>query len=372
MGEKSIQKLLEQSFSKSSKQEWERTATTELNGYEPFTHLSWKVDDHLEFLPYYVKEDTASLTYLRNFDNPPAKKSFSGNRTCYNLPGEIVTEELAVNKNALQHLANGADGVQFTLKRDIVNLDILLNDILPQYCLLSFHGNIGPGLLNSFEHYLLHKKVTSGIAGHLFWDQLPQKIDPFKFLLGNPAFKPLGIIVHSSNPVTEIAEALVAGVKMIESLRGQTDVGTLIGNIAFSVPLHTQFISDISKLKALRLLWYQIAQSYGWSGFLPGDLHIHSRSEPWMQQQYEPQANMLKSTTSAMAAVLGGADSITISCQDANNFLQARIARNISNILREESHFEKVADPVAGAYAIDVIVDSFARAAWSIFQSTMK
>jgi methylmalonyl-CoA mutase len=46
----------------------------------------------------------------------------------------------------------------------------------------------------------------------------------------------------------------------------------------------------------------------------------------------------------------------------------ARIARNVSNILREESHLNKVADPTAGSYAIDNMIDKLAIAAWTEFQ----
>jgi methylmalonyl-CoA mutase len=81
---------------------------------------------------------------------------------------------------------------------------------------------------------------------------------------------------------------------------------------------------------------------------------------------------MIKSTTAAMASVLGGCDALTILPEDENNTTMNRIARNVSAILREESHLNKVADPLAGSYSMDTMVDAISKKAWTLFQSNMK
>jgi methylmalonyl-CoA mutase len=69
-----------------------------------------------------------------------------------------------------------------------------------------------------------------------------------------------------------------------------------------------------------------------------------------------------------MASVIGGANAISILPEDEKNLTMTRAARNISNLLREESHFDKVVDASAGSYAIDTMVDEFAQQAWELFQ----
>jgi len=372
MGEQSIQNLLEESFSKSNRQEWKRAATTELNGSEPFTHLRWKDADNLDFLPYYDKQDASSLQYLRLFDFFPKKNSFLGNRSWSNLPREIVTEDLAANRNAVEHLHNGADGVLFTLYDKSAAVNVLLKDIQPQYCVLSFDGDIGENFLRAFEAYLGNANNTPVINGQIFWDQLPSDTDNFKFLFRYPDYKPLGVTIAASTPVQEIHHALVAGVQAVERFSHEMKTKEIIDHICFSVPLHTNVLLDIAKLKVLRMLWFQVAYAFGYSTFSPEQLHIHARSEQWTAQQYEPHGNMLRSTTAAMAAIIGGCDSLTVNPQDPGNPMQNRIARNVSNILREESHFDKVADPLAGAYVVDVMVDTIAKHVWSLFQSTVR
>ena len=81
---------------------------------------------------------------------------------------------------------------------------------------------------------------------------------------------------------------------------------------------------------------------------------------------------MISGTMGALAAVVGGCDSLTVMPENENNATMARIARNVSNILREESHLSKVADPTAGAYAVENVVNKLAIAAWTDFQHNAK
>jgi methylmalonyl-CoA mutase len=142
--------------------------------------------------------------------------------------------------------------------------------------------------------------------------------------------------------------------------------------IAFSVPVDQNFFENIAKLKALRLLWYQVTQAYGLKNYKPSDLHIHAQSDVWVSKNFEPHGNMIKSTTAAMAAVFGGCDSLTILAQDEQNKTMSRIARNVSSVIREESYLNKVVDPLAGAYAVDKMTEEIAMKAWTSFQSAMK
>jgi methylmalonyl-CoA mutase len=207
------------------------------------------------------------------------------------------------------------------------------------------------------------------ITGAYFWNTLPQiKIGS----IGSAQFKSFGLVINSSTPVKQIVEALTHGVKMIELLSGEIDLQKIFERIAFSIPLSSDFLQEISKLKALRLLWYQVAQAYGVKNFVLEDLHIHARSESVTEEKYEPHSNMLKGTIAAMAAIIGGSDSLTVCAQHENNKMMDRIARNVSNILREESHLDKVSDPAAGSYVIENIVNDIAEKSWSEFQLIMK
>jgi methylmalonyl-CoA mutase len=101
-------------------------------------------------------------------------------------------------------------------------------------------------------------------------------------------------------------------------------------------------------------------------------LHLHVRSTPWVNEKFQPHGNLLKATTAAMAAVMGGCNALTIHAEDATNSTMTRMARNVSSILREESHLDKVADPLAGTYAVQEMTHALAHAAWALLQQNLQ
>ena len=119
----------------------------------------------------------------------------------------------------------------------------------------------------------------------------------------------------------------------------------------------------------MRILWYQVAQSYGVKDYSPDDLYIHGYSDKWINEQFQPHGNMLKGTVAAIAAISGGADGLTIIPEDDQHAVMSRIARNTSVILKAESQLAKVNDPFAGAYGVEVITDRIVRDAWAKFQA---
>jgi methylmalonyl-CoA mutase len=95
------------------------------------------------------------------------------------------------------------------------------------------------------------------------------------------------------------------------------------------------------------------------------DLHIHVRCDKSAGKDFRPDG-LIRDTFRAMASIFGGCDSLTLTSSD--DPVSCRLGRNVSHILLEESFLGKVTDPVAGAYAIEVMVDAIARKAWQSFQ----
>jgi methylmalonyl-CoA mutase len=128
-----------------------------------------------------------------------------------------------------------------------------------------------------------------------------------------------------------------------------------------SVSIGTDFFVELAKLRALRLTWKKIVSDSS-SAEVP--IFIHARSEPWLNPSYSPHGNMLKGTTAAMAAILGGCDVLSVEPEQDDQGMMSRAARNVSNLLREESYFSKVADPVAGSYFLEELTREIADEAW--------
>ncbi|MCK4746400.1 MAG: methylmalonyl-CoA mutase small subunit, partial [Bacteroidales bacterium] len=122
-----------------------------------------------------------------------------------------------------------------------------------------------------------------------------------------------------------------------------------------------------------RILWSTLCGGYGLDP-LSGKIRIHSTSSEWNMTLYDPHVNMLRGTTEAMSAILGGADLVTVLPFDHpygdTSVFSDRIARNVQIILRDEAYFERVADPSAGSYYIECLTDSIAERAWDLFRET--
>jgi methylmalonyl-CoA mutase len=91
---------------------------------------------------------------------------------------------------------------------------------------------------------------------------------------------------------------------------------------------------------------------------------IHVRTSRANKSVLDSYTNLLRVTTEAMSAVLGGCDSLTI---EPFGF-DAHLALNVQRILREEASLSRVADPAGGSYYVEALTDSLAREAWKFFQ----
>ena len=367
MPDKSFDKVLENFFSKSDKSDWKKIAMQETQGKDPFEILSWRGKDEILFLPYYDAEDVANLHFLNGFQIPAAKNTSSEKRSWLSLPAVKASDVVKANALALSHLAFGAPGVLLDL-RNLHHTDFnqLMQNIQWPNCSVAFQLNPGQPLADPLSQFIKSKFQPDSISGALFWESIPKKSN-FDFYFDYcKNFKALGLIIPSSSPAIEISDALLAGVSVYESY-SRPDAESVFKSITFSLSTDAAFVESVAKLKALRMLWFQVAQSYGHNDYNIQDLYIHARTQQAGEGVYAPHENMLTGTFAAIAAIIGGCDSLTIACEDEPP-LVPRWAGNVSNILREESFFNQVSDPLAGCYALESIVHSIARQAWEIFQ----
>lgn len=350
-------------FSKADIKTWTEAAKKELGGKDPFqSQIVSK--GKIDIKPYYDQSDTSTLPedILAPTSNP-----YLGPRGWYNAPNVVVKDNKEANKEALLHLNNGADAIQFTIEAEI-QVEVLLANIELPYCGIFFlMKSDQTKLLIDFEQYVNAKGFDkSQIVGAVFWTKPPalQNI-PVQSFSKWPGFHVLGHIIPESDPITEISNALLAGTRCIQSdMDNQPDL--IISQSAFSFSIGKDFFMEIAKLKAFRRLWRQVSHAYQVTD-KDDSVLIHGSSAPWNNEKFQPNANMLKSTTAALSAVLGGCNAITVEPEEHNTF-KARIARNVLTLLREESHLNITADPTAGSYYLEHLIDQLAQSAWTKFQ----
>jgi methylmalonyl-CoA mutase len=175
-----------------------------------------------------------------------------------------------------------------------------------------------------------------------------------------------------STLVEELAFALAMASDYLHNLTSRGLDPQLVQNtMQMNLSTGPDFFLEIAKLRAARILWNSLATAYGAD---PSDatVIIHSTTSMWNLTLYDPYVNMLRGTTEAVAAILGGADLVTVLPFDfrfgESSSFADRIARNVQLILREEAYLDRVADPASGSYYIEKLTDSFCEKSWELFQ----
>jgi methylmalonyl-CoA mutase len=176
-----------------------------------------------------------------------------------------------------------------------------------------------------------------------------------------------------ANSVQELAFTLATAVEYLnEMISRGLKVDDVAKRIKFTFGVGSFYFMEVAKLRAARMLWSKILEAYGVSAE-DRKMFIHCKTTRFNQTYFDPYVNMLRSTTEAFSAIVGGADSIHTNPFDesfnpSDNFSR-RIARNTQIVLKEESHLDQVIDPAGGAYFVEKLTDDIANAAWKLFQS---
>ncbi|WP_096198939.1 methylmalonyl-CoA mutase family protein [Bacillus sp. FJAT-45350] len=183
-----------------------------------------------------------------------------------------------------------------------------------------------------------------------------------------------GDVYHNggSSAVEELAFSLATGAEYLSAMTSRgVDINNAAKAIRFSFSVGADYFTEIAKLRAARTLWTTIVKAFG------GDketqkMYIHARTSSWTKTVYDPYVNMLRSTSEAFSAAVGGADSIHVSPFDEpiqkSTPFSRRIARNASIILQEEAHIARTVDPAGGSWYVEVLTDKLAQKAWTLFQ----
>jgi methylmalonyl-CoA mutase len=188
------------------------------------------------------------------------------------------------------------------------------------------------------------------------------------FTIDGAAFAEAG-----ATTVEEASFALAAGVDFLAALAARgVDVNHAADAVEFSFAIGSNYFFEIAKFRAFRLLWARAVDSFGGT-HEAAKARIVARTSKWNKTLYDPHVNILRATTEAMTAVLGGADTVTVApfdaCYKTPDEASRRLARNTQLLLKHEAWLGRVADAGGGSYAVETITDFLARAGWKIFQS---
>jgi methylmalonyl-CoA mutase len=175
------------------------------------------------------------------------------------------------------------------------------------------------------------------------------------------------------NAVQELAFTLASAVATLRALETRgVSVDEAASRVLFRMSVGGHFFMEIAKLRAARVLWAQVVRACGGSDEA-AKIRLHAKSGRFNKTQFDPHVNILRGTTEAFAAVVGGVDSLHVAPWDAvlsqvPSDLGRRLARNTQIMLREESRLDQVVDLAGGSWAVETLTHQLCVAAWKLFQ----
>lgn len=349
-------------FSSTNKQEWLDVIHKELKGESP--DLLHKLNPIEEIvLPSYFHRSEANNLFSDPGLSPftrGIKQESNDWHICSRI--EIVSESDA-NKKALDLLMTGSTALQFVATSDkSIDFNVLLNNIDLAFIQTSFLGETDEQILAFIEKagdFPIYTNLNS--------------------LSGTKKGKNYTVFAYDVQQAggTTWQEIAIAAAEGHEYLVEQLDAGKTIdeaaGSIHFVFGVGTKFFYEVAKFRAFRTIWSKIVEAYqpehncskaATITAMTGFTHISLK---------DPHTNLLRQTTQALSAVVGGIQELIIQPFDSysteQNFeFSQRMATNISLLLKEESYLNVVVDPAGGAYVFDELTETIAERAWTLFQ----
>ena len=167
-----------------------------------------------------------------------------------------------------------------------------------------------------------------------------------------------------AHAIQELGYAIAAGVERLAALCEKKSVEEAARQMEFVLAAGPSYFLEIAKLRAARLLWDRAVAAFEPKEPEACGMRLHVRTPRRNKSVYDRYTNLLRVTTEALSAVIGGCDRLTI---EPFGF-DPHLAVSIQHILQEESHLDRVADPAGGSYYVEALTDSMAREAWKLFQ----
>ena len=173
--------------------------------------------------------------------------------------------------------------------------------------------------------------------------------------------------------VQELAFTIADGMEYVKyGVASGLDIDKFAGRLSFFFAIGMNFFMEVAKLRAARVLWHRAMTQLGAKDERSKMLRTHCQTSGVSLQEQDPYNNVIRTTIEAMAAMLGGTQSLHTNALDEAIALptdfSARIARNTQIVIQEETGMCNVVDPLGGSYYIEALTQQLVDQAWAIIE----
>ena len=173
----------------------------------------------------------------------------------------------------------------------------------------------------------------------------------------------------------ELAYTLADGLEYIRAgIKAGIAIDDFAPRLSFFWGIGMNFFMEVAKMRAGRVLWAKIVQAFDPKNPKSLALRTHCQTSGWSLTAQDPYNNVTRTTVEAMAAVLGGTQSLHTNSLDEAIALptdfSARIARNTQLFIQNETGITHVVDPLGGSYYVEYLTEQLVNKAWALIEET--
>lgn len=283
----------------------------------------------------------------------------------------------AAHALALESLQGGATAVAYTGE---IEVDKALKGIFFEFAPVYFHSSQPHHVLEEWKKNAAARGIAPTLlSGGIFHSQKQIDVAFIHEVIATRSRIQSIIIdvtdVHElgGNNVHALALALHRGHRaLLQCFDGGISVDDASAQCWFRFAIGSSYFSEIAALRAFRALWHTVVNAYTPQYVCSTACSIAAVTSPYLQTIPDMHTNLLRGTSQAMSAIIGGANSIEVSPFDAASGAPSqegyRWARNTIHLLLEEGRFGSIGDAAAGAYYVETLTHATGEAAWKLFQ----
>ncbi len=237
------------------------------------------------------------------------------------------------------------------------------------------------------------KKISGTLQNDILKEYIAQKeyiyppepsmrlvIDTFEFGVKNtPKFNTISISGYhireaGSTAIQELAFTLRDGMEYVEyGMRRGLDVDEFVPQLSFFFNAHNDFFEEIAKYRAARRIWHKaMVERYGAKNARSWALRFHSQTAGCSLTAQQPYNNVVRTAIQALAAVLGGTQSLHTNSLDEAWALPTEFAATIAlrtqQIIAHETGVTNTVDPLGGSYFVETLTNEVERGAWDYIE----
>ncbi|HPI63224.1 MAG TPA: methylmalonyl-CoA mutase [Alphaproteobacteria bacterium] len=415
-------------FLKPSIQDWYKIAQSELNGQDPLQTLNWQTPEGLDIKPLYTVADVKQLDILQELpgiapytrgpratmyaNRPWTVRQYAGFSTAEesnafykkNLAagqmGLSVAFDLATHRgyDSDHPRVTGDVGKAGVAIDSVEDMKILFHEIpLDKMSVsMTMNGAVLP-VLASFivaaeEQGVKQSQLSGTIQNDILKEFMVRNTyiyppapsmrivaDIIAYTAGHmPKFNSISISGYhmqeaGATAVQELAFTLADGLEYVRAALAQgLDIDSFAPRLSFFFAIGMNFFMEVAKLRAARYLWAKLIQPFNPKNPVSLTLRTHCQTSGVSLTEQDPYNNVIRTTLEALAAVLGGTQSLHTNALDEAIGLptpfSARIARNTQLILQEETGITKVIDPLGGSYYVENLTNELIQAASNLIE----